>query len=59
MIHIKSSTVQPVSRVKLLTEYHIRVMHTTLAGWSVARPKSPIFTWSCESRKMLTGFKSL
>ena len=49
------------------TEFHhshflwmkLRDLHTTLAGWSVARPKSPIFTWSCESRKMLTGFKSL
>ena len=33
-------------------------------GWApisavVARPKSPIFTWSFESRKMLTGFRSL
>ena len=24
----------------------------------VAKPKSPIFTWSLESKKMLTGFKS-
>lgn len=31
---------------------------TAKARWSVAKPKSPIFTWSSESKKMLTGFKS-
>lgn len=31
---------------------------TVKARWSVAKPKSPIFTWSSESKKMLTGFKS-